>query len=300
MVYPYLSLYLSLSSSLPPLLTQTSPGLGETIQLQHPLLLNQTQASNTSTQASGIGSMASLDTQVLYSSVSAGSTTAAAAAAGGGIQFSTALEQLTGTGNQTILSIQPDQHGISSVSSTGVSFTNGSQHTLHHVDPESMAFHPHQPHELLQQPGSQSATVIIQSPLMDDVSSSNQTPDSTVTTLLDSGQTHFHHHPQQLQHMSLADQTQQLVTSDGQVAANLQHHLVHHVLVDPSSLDQTSAGGHFQLTDGGGVASSVMQTVSASQSTAAVSIDGGVEFGSDSSLSLHDGLQSTTDTSFSS
>ena len=269
------------------------------VQLQYPSLLDQTQATSTSpvTQSSSQIATPTLDASVLYSSVSGGMNSGGAE----GIQFSTALEQLAATGNQTILSIQPEQHAIST-SSVGVSFADGGQAALHHVNPSSMAFH-HQPHELLQQPGSQSATVIIQQPMLDDSTASNQSG-TTVTTLLDS-QGQFNHH------QLLQTQPPQLVTSDvdNLAASNIQHQMVHHVLVDPTSIEP-AASGHFHLTggsggdgregqggDGGVVTSSVMRSGDPSPySAAAVSIAGGVEFVNTGSLSLHDGLPSSTTT----
>ena len=239
-----------------------------------------------------------------------------------GIQFTTALEQLTTTGatagNQNILSIQPDQHGgsiITTVSSMG--FTNGGQQTLHHVDPSSISFHHQQPvvtvssqpqpHELLQQPGggsiSHSNTVIIQQPLMEDIvttttTATNQQSGTTVTTLLESqgagGQ--FDHHQLHV-HLDQSQQ-QQLVSMaaadghGGQTAAGL-HQMVHHVLVDPSTVDHhTGTGGHYQLAPGapgrgdGGVASPVIQSDPVAQYSSAGATaslgpgeaDGGVVF----------------------
>lgn len=267
-----LSLSHSLARSLPP--PQTSSAPDQTVQLQRPPVLDQTQSNNNSAETP------TLDTEVLYSSVSGISTPSTGVAASSvatgrgsaeGIQFSTALEQLTSTGNhQTILSIQPDQHNNNASSSVGVSFTDGSQQTLR-VDPNSVAFH-HQPHELLQEPNSHSTTIIIHQPSMMDeaVTTSNQSG-TMVTTLLDSAsQEQFHTH--QLQHMNL-DQSQQqhiqIVTSNGQTVGNLQHQMVHHVLVDPASVDHATSG-HFQISGvneggggdsgNGGVASSVMQS----------------------------------------
>ena len=237
-------------------------------------------------------------------------TTGAASGAGTGagvtgLQFTTALEQLTttgATGNQNILSIQPEQHGsiITTVSSVGVNFTNGGQQTLHHVDPSSIAFHHQQPtpsqpqpHELLQQPGgsiSHSNTVIIQQPLIEDIitTTTNQQAGSTVTTLLESQGGQFPHqgHHHQL-HVHLDQSQQQLVSTatdghGGQTAANL-HQIVHHVLVDPSTVDHAGTGGHFQLTPGagggdGGVASPVIQSDPAAQyssTSATTSLEGG-------------------------
>ena len=271
---------------------QSSPGLGQTVQLQHPPLLDQTQTTSTSSQSSTTGAP-TLDTEVLYSSVSG-------AGGGGGIQFSTALEQLGAAGNQTILSIRPEQHNVTT--SVGVNFTDGGQQTLHHVDPSSMAFH--QPHELLQQPGSHSATVVIQQPIMDDAATSNQSG-ATVTSLLESqGQYHQLQHIQLEQPQQQQQQQQQLVTPDSQ--ASLQHQMVHHVLVDPTGVDH-AGGGHYQLPPGGGdssggVASSVVQSdpsQSHPYSTVAASMSAGgvaVEFGDTGSLSLHDSLSSTATT----
>ena len=91
--------------------------------------------------------------------------------------------------------------------------------------------------------------------------------------------------------------------------------MVHHVLVDPATLDQTAGNGHFQLSAGsggssqtgagntgsGGVVSSVLQSGDHGQQsnlyggqTVAVSMAEGMEFGNDGSLTLHDGLPSTT------
>ena len=277
------------------------------MQLQHPPILDQTPPTDTSTQSSstiGTGGTPTLDTEVLYSGITTpGATGGTAAGAGGGgigIQFTTALEQLTATANQNILSIQPEQHAniITSDSSVGVTFTAGGQQTLHHVDPNSIAFHhqPPQPHELLQQPGaiSHSNTVIIQQPLMDDIITTTNQSGTTVTTLLESQGSQFHHH--QLQHVHLEQsQQEQLVSSDGHgQMGNLQHQMVHHVLVDPTTVDHTGTGGHFQLAPGGGgdggVASPVIQSDPSQYSSAGNGAGGGVVF------SLHNGLPSTTST----
>ena len=228
-----------------------------------------------------------------------------------GIQFTTALEQLTTAGvtagNQNILSIQPDQHGgniITTVSSVGANFTNGSQQALHHVDPSSISFHHQQPiasqpqpHELLQQPGgsiAHSNTVIIQQPLMEDIittTATNQQSGTTVTTLLESqGVGQFPHpsHQQHQLHVHLEQSGQQQLVSTatnghGGQTVNL-HQIVHHVLVDPSTVDPTGGtGGHYQLGPGagggdGGVASPVIQSDPAAQySTAGAtgSLEGG-------------------------
>ena len=261
------------------------------MQLQHPPILDQTPPTDTSTQSSSsvaTGGTPTLDTEVLYSGMTTpgaanGSGTGGAAGVTGGIQFTTALEQLTTTGatagnqNNNILSIQPDQHGgsiITTVSSVGVNFTNGGQQTLHHVDPSSISF-PHQqpiasqpqPHELLQQPGagggsiSHSNTVIIQQPLtMDDIVTTTaiqqQQSGTTVTTLLETqgagGPQFPHHHGQLHVHLDQSQQGQQQLvstaTGGGQTAANNLHQMVHHVLVDPST---ATGGGHYQLTPGG-------------------------------------------------
>ena len=234
-----------------------------------------------------------------------------------GIQFTTALEQLTGTragGNQNILSIQPEQHGniITTVSSVGVDFTNGGQQTLHHVDPSSIAFHHQstpqqpQPHELLQQPGgsiAHSNTVIIQQPLMEDIittTTTNQQSGTTVTTLLESqgGQFPHHHSHHQLQHVHLdQSQQQQLVSSDRQTAS-LQHQMVHHVLVDPSTVDHAGTGGHYQLTSGpdGSVTSPVIQSDPTQYSDTnmnAAALEGGGTVGG-VVFSLHEGIPTTS------
>ena len=332
------SLFFVSSLSLPPSLPQSPPSLGQTMQLQHPPILDQTPPTDTSTQSSSsiaTGGTPTLDTEVLYSGMTTpgaanGAGTGGAAGVTGGIQFTTALEQLTTTGatagnqntDNNILSIQPDQHGgsiITTVSSVGVNFTNGGQQTLHHVDPSSISF-PHQqpvvsqpqPHELLQQPGtgggsiSHSNTVIIQQPLtMDDIVTTTtiqqQQSGTTVTTLLESqgaGGQFPHHHGQLHVHLDQSQQGQQLIsatTGGGQTAANL----VHHVLVDPSTMDHTTApgGGHYQLTPGGGdggVASPVIQSDPVAQYSNAGAAPSGGDAGGGSMVFSLEGLPTSS------
>ena len=225
---------------------------------------------------------------------------------GNEVAFTTTLEQLTGTaigaGNQNILSVPPRQHTSSIITTdssvAGVTFTSGGQQTLHHVDPTSISFQSQpQSHELLRQQSvgsiSHSNTVIIQQPLIEDVVTTTTTnlSGTTATTFLETQGNQFGNHPQ-LQHVNLdQSQQQQLIVSDGnragaQTAANLQHQMVHHVLVDPSTVDHVGTGG---------VSSPVFQSdpsqyCSTSAALEGAGAEGGVVF------SLNSGLPSTTST----